>query len=376
MLLFMSFEAKNHRFNMSDFKVYYTAASRIIHGENLYRPLEDGHYYYKYSPEAAIYFIPVSIFNYTAARIIYWTFLSVLMCFGFYLALKLVYPNFREDQPGHLNKLILLIGLILSTHLQRELHLGQVNHILLVMYIAMVYLYKQNRKALMSIIWALSIFIKPHGLIFLPYFIVKRKFKEIGWFMLSAAVIALTPLLFYDSWMTIDQHLHWFKELSIELSYKQALTDPRIHTIFSLLVRYTPLRLLDFAPIFTKAFQVSILLTIGGLFLYLIHAGRKLKDSHIAEMAILISLIPLLASTGSVAFAFSELMIFLIIFNWQSLTRWMKITAVTGFIFLGGNWHDLLTHKVSVFIEDISLLAIGAVMLIIVLSVMRIRKIV
>ena len=374
MLLFMPFEAKNHRFNMSDFEVYYKAASRIVNGENLYRPLEDGHYYYKYSPESAIYFIPVSIFNYTAARIIYWTFLSFIVCLGFYLVLALLKPDFRTYSPGRLNKMILLIGLILSVHIQRELHLGQVNHLLLVLYIGMIYLFSRGKKACVSALWAISIFIKPHGLIFLPYFIIKKQFKIVGYFFMFVVFLALTPLLFYDTNMAISQHLKWFHELQLELSYKQALTTPALHTIFSLLARYTPLRLLEMGALSTKLYQIAVLSFIGGLILYLINRGRDNRQGYILEMAFLTGLIPLLASTGSCAFGFLEIAVFIIVFNYQNLSKWLKITAVTGLVFLGCNWHDLVTHKVSVFLDQISLVAIGAVILLFVLTIIRLKR--
>ena len=92
-------EIKNHRFNSSDFTVYHRAAGRFIHGENLYQPDVDGHYNYKYSPTAAIYFIPSAIFPDTAAKILHWIVMAVIACLGFYLALIMVKPEFRSDDP-------------------------------------------------------------------------------------------------------------------------------------------------------------------------------------------------------------------------------------------------------------------------------------
>ena len=57
-LLFMFAEIINHRFWLSDFEVYYKAADRILHSQNLYGISADGHYVFKYSPTSAIYFIP------------------------------------------------------------------------------------------------------------------------------------------------------------------------------------------------------------------------------------------------------------------------------------------------------------------------------
>ena len=48
----------NGRFEMVDFEVYYRAAERILSGSELYGIKEDGHYVFKYAPNAGIYFIP------------------------------------------------------------------------------------------------------------------------------------------------------------------------------------------------------------------------------------------------------------------------------------------------------------------------------
>jgi len=140
MTIFMVFEVRNNRFTMNDFGVYYRAASRLMDSENLYRPVEDGHYYYKYSPTAAMYFIPFAILPLAIAKISYWLFLAALMCFGFYLCLKMVKPDYQKLPTKTVNSRLLISALILGVYLQRELHLGQVNHILLVIYLMIVYL--------------------------------------------------------------------------------------------------------------------------------------------------------------------------------------------------------------------------------------------
>ena len=61
-ILFMLAEIINRRFWMSDFEVYYKSSDRLLHGENLYRIVADGHYVFKYSPTSAALFIPFLVF--------------------------------------------------------------------------------------------------------------------------------------------------------------------------------------------------------------------------------------------------------------------------------------------------------------------------
>src|SRR5512143_783133 len=76
LMILMLLEVKNHRFRSSDFKVYHRAAGRLVHGENLYRPDIDGHYYYIYSPTAAVYFSPISAVPVGPAKVVHWTFMA------------------------------------------------------------------------------------------------------------------------------------------------------------------------------------------------------------------------------------------------------------------------------------------------------------
>ena len=382
LMILMLLEVKNHRFRSSDFKVYYRAAERLTQGENLYRPDIDGHYSYKYSPTAAAYFIPATVFPLEAAKVLHWIVMALVVCLGFYLSLVMVRPGFRhtdgrqvrKDDPKLINNLLLLLGLILSVHLEREFFLGQVNHILLVLYLAMIFLVSRKREGLAALIWAGSIFIKPFGFIFLPYYLVKRKFKVVALFLLFAAIFGLLPMLFTGPENFAGQYRHWFHELSVELSTKQSLLAPENDTIFSILARYTPFRLLDFTPITTRIFQFVILTAIGTLFLYVMIRGRKIERADILEAGFLICTIPLLSYTNHYAFQFIQLAAFLIVFNYSKLSKPWRVAAIVGLIFTAINMHDIVGQRIYDFLNAISLVAAGAIILQAVVVNLRLRK--
>jgi hypothetical protein len=374
LMILMLMEVKNHRFRSSDFKVYYRAAGRLVQGENLYRPDIDGHYYYKYSPTAAAYFIPISFLPVTAAQVVHWTVMALLACLGFYLALSMVRPGFRNDSPRHVNNLILLLGLILGVHLEREFYLGQVNHILLVLYLLIFFLVSTGRELPASIIWAGTIFIKPFGLIFLPYYLVKKRFRFILYFILFIAAFALVPLPFTGVANFGGQYRHWFHELGVEMAWKQSLLSYANDTIFSLLARYTPLRLLDFTPGVTRIFQLVVSGAIALLFLYMIYRGRTIKDSYVLETGFLAALIPILSFTNNYAFQFIELAAFIIVFDYWKLSKSWRIIAIVGLVFTAINMHDLWGGTIYNFLDNISLVGIGAVMVAATLAGLRLNS--
>ncbi len=371
LMIMMLMEVKNHRFRSSDFKVYYRAAGRLVNGENLYRPDIDGHYYYKYSPTAATYFIPISALPVAAAKVVHWTFMAVMCCLGFYLALLMVRPGFRDENPLLINNKILLIGLILGVHLEREFYLGQVNHIILVLFLLIFFLVNRGKELPAAVIWAVTIFLKPFGLIFLPYYLIKGRFRLIIYFILFCGLFALAPLPFTGAANFVGQYQHWFHEIGVEMAWKQSLLANANDTIFALLARFTPLRFLDFTPGGTKVFQLIVLAAIAGLFLYMLKRGRSLKESFVLETGFLMALIPILSFTNNYAFQFIELAVFLVVFNYRKLSKAWRIIAIVGIILTAMNMHDLWGETLYQFINNISLVGIGA--LLVQAAVVRLR---
>ena len=61
----LSAELINGRLEMVDLEVYYRAAERLVDGGDLYRGVEEDpyfHYVFKYSPPAALLFVPFILF--------------------------------------------------------------------------------------------------------------------------------------------------------------------------------------------------------------------------------------------------------------------------------------------------------------------------
>lgn len=378
---FMAAEMINDRFWLSDFEVYYKAAQRISAAENLYQHAEDGHYIFKYSPTSALFFIPFIVFSFAVAKCLYWSLLTVVILAGFYLCIKNIRPSaFERRNKKVVNRTVLIATVMLAVHFLRELHLGQVNYLLLFVYILAMHSLVNNRWILASVLLGVSIFIKPFALIFLPYFLIKKKYREISVFALSALVFALLPLLFYGSIdMATGQYRLWFTELQVELSHKQSLLADANHTIFSVLARYTPLRFIITPGTVSSVYQICVLLLIAILVYYFVKILPRKNDNPseknllVTDFALLISLIPLLAFTSENAFVYAQVLVFVILLYFHRLKTFEKILAILGFLFIGGNFSELTGKELSIALDNISLISIGTIILICLLFVLRKR---
>ncbi len=381
-LIFLCGEIINDRFWLSDFEVYYKAASRILQSQNLYKIAEDGHYIFKYSPTSAIYFIPFVLFPFGVAKVFYWLLLTAIIVKAFFMSIKLIKPELIIYQKSKfINILVISAMLIIAIHFLRELHLGQVNYLLLFLYIVAINFYIKQKGIAFSIILAITIFIKPFTLIFVPYLILNKKHKELLWFLIFVVGLFLLPFIFYGSIeTTMEQYSLWLSELQIELSNKQGLLDYSNHTIASVMARYTPIRLLVGNSVISFIYQLLLLSGIGFVFLWFTRMNSKTasleqqKYYSVIDLSVLVALIPLLAFTSENAFLFSQLIVFIILIHFKFLKQYEKIIAIVGFIFIGANFSELLGGELSQKIDNFSLLPIGMILLIYIVFSLRKNK--
>lgn len=375
LITFMFLEMKNNRFELVDYEVYYRAAERIVQGENLYR-FDDGFYRYKYSPVAPLIFVPFSLIPLYVSKIVYWIFCSFVITFLHLVCVKLVFPITTENKHSRINNIVLLAGLCLSVHYMLDIHLGQVNFILYLLYGLTALFYAKNINFLWTVTLSISLLIKPFGLIFLPYILIKGKFKQTILIIAYLFILTLIPLIFFDFTTYISQFKFWFNEIIIEMNNKQSLLASENHTIFSVFARYTPLRLIEFTPVISKIYQIILLLIIGLFVSWFILKGRNVKFSEIADFALLTGIIPLLAFTNLNSFGALSLIVYLILVNYKNMNRLERITALIGLILTSGNIYDIWGPKLFGLFKDMSVITLGTLFLIISLTILRKKQMV
>ena len=363
---------------LRDFQVYHRAGMHLRSAETLFQPARDGFYSYKYSPTAAFLFVPFSFLPLRVAEVFYWLFTSLLVLVGFYLSLAVIKPDFRQTDPRRLCVVVVLAGLILGVHIWSELTLGQVNHMLLVMYVTVAFLFSRNRPALLGFVWALSLFIKPFGLILLPYFVIKKRFREIAWFAGFSGLLFLLPAVSYGTRVFVEQR-HWFSELFFELGKKDAVFQAGNHTLVSVIARYASLDGLGLQPGQFTIYRYVVLLTVGLLALAVILRGARVRRPEALDFAFVLALTPLISYTNDSAFGFAELAVFLVLLNFGQMKVWEKVAASCAFVLIGGNFFNQLpqdwANRLFGYCESISLLSVGTILLLVTIVALRWRQV-
>jgi alpha-1,2-mannosyltransferase len=167
-----------------DFNVFYSSAQATLNGDNIYRTYGQFHLPYWYFPWASWFFIPLAIFPFEIAKIIYTliTFLSVFFIIrstGLYFNAQLSLAN---------QMIITAMSILMCWLLFR---VGQADFILAALVTEAIFLIDKKRNFQAGLLFPIFLF-KPHLLIIFIPFAVLRGGKK---FILSAALSLLTVSL-------------------------------------------------------------------------------------------------------------------------------------------------------------------------------------
>jgi len=276
---------------MIDFEVNYKAGERVSLGETLYR-IEDGHYQFKYSPFSALLYLPLSFFPLPVAKAIWYFIIIISFCFIIYIA--------RYHLLCIKNKFLLLTvlpPLILIKFFLRELQLGQVNVLITMILIFMVWcliseenVSKSSKICWAGVLWGLATALKPYALIFFFYFMIKKKWKSLNFGLVFLVFFLFIPTLFYGFNGNIKVLQEWVSTLS--RSTPTLLDSQDNISILGFFMKWTGSQKISFYAFFGVMISLAILLLI------LVIKGKWKKDAPVLDCSILLILIPLISPLG------------------------------------------------------------------------------
>jgi hypothetical protein len=284
-------ESINGRSQMADFRVYYDAARALLNDTPMYgEAFGIGSGYYKYSPIACFPFIPFTLLPYTVASVLYYFIVTYsIIWFSLRLWSDLKLSSGLMSNSGWA---LFVISIFMADHLERELHLGNVN-LFLLMIAYQIFLLVQNKKDVVAgILFGVLLLFKPHFLILLPYFIWKKKLK----------VACLAPIFFLVG-LFIPALLKGFSfNWSLLIQWKNAIADHNVqlsespNTIYGILNRFVLNHHGGQIVVFVVLSAVALI--VAG---FILSNQRKLKNKDIRflEYFLLVALIPNLMHTDT-----------------------------------------------------------------------------
>jgi hypothetical protein len=316
-VLYLALLFINHRFQLSDFNVYYGAADALMNGEQVYGKafgLSSG--FYKYSPEILVPFLPLALLKYELAAVLFYLINTGIIL----LLLKEFKQTFFKSLEWGSEVWFFLIATVLffGDQLERELFLGNVNALLLLLTLWSVRSIENNQRAKAGLIYAVVLCFKIHFLILLPYFILKKEWKVLLYTIIGLFGMAITLFICVPSRFVV-LHSQWLKAVQAH----NVQLDHSPNTIYFFIQKILSSMHMAVIPIAA----VLIGLALAGM-TYLKFIWKNIgKGFQSNEALILLALIPVLTHTDTEHFLWAMpflLMIFITVSTWNKKG---KITA-------------------------------------------------
>lgn len=357
----------NNKYYAFDFSVYYQAAEAFVGGNSIYGynfpPSLVG--YYKYSPFILLFFVPYTLFAFKTSAFIHYAIISLCAIGSVFLSYHIftVYVFERKFSRKDLFLSILFVFILL--HLVRELLLGNINLILMMILLFSVILILKQKHTPAGILLAITLLAKPYlSFIMLPL-IAHKKWKVLFSIVFTVLLSFLLPAVFIGITDNISLHKEWFSAMLQHNQYIQS------HQTLSSILGYY------FFPDVSNLlkYYLYIIPVAGYPLLYLYNRKRISKYSNrdsytnnafIMEIFIIVALLPNIFLTDSQQFLFAlPLITFLVLYISAKKKYILGLFFLIVIFFYGGNSTDLIGNSLSMKIFEMGFLGMANLLIII-----------
>ena len=347
-LVTFTLEMINGRFWLGDFKVYYSAAQNFFSGEQVYLlDFYKGSGFYKYSPVVLFFFLPLTILSYKIASIIHFFILGFAFWYSFTLILKILKKYFFRWEIKHEGWLLCLSFICILIYFTREMHLGNINIIMLLLCCQALQCYLDKKFFLGSLFFGLVVLTKPFYLLLLLPLFWRKNWRGLIWFIFVLACGGIIPFLYLGFTDGLTLYSGWFSTILVH-----SQDFPGMGSIDYLIRHNIYTALPGFAE------YIIMLMMCGfstGFVLTNIKKERNVKNGEVLaernfifEWFLILSLLPVLFKTDWVQLLLSAPLITFMIF-YISCTKkyWLIPIMVFLLFFFGANSDDLLGKELS-----------------------------
>jgi hypothetical protein len=221
-----------------DFPVYWHASQSLLDGRrDLYDPtfvwgtpnvLMD----YRYPPLFLLMFVPLGMLSYTVAGYVWFALKSVAL-----IATVLAIDQMAGQ--GIRNKPLLWVCpvLIFAPYVVEEFHYGNVHFFVICLTVIALYFFERGRNVLSASLLALSISIKIFPGFFLPYFLIKRKFRYVALTLLFLLLMNFLPAFYFGFEENVELLHAWYDHVVVDREVHEFQGGIN-HSLKGVLLRY------------------------------------------------------------------------------------------------------------------------------------------
>ncbi len=353
-IVFFILQQINHRFMLHDFEVYHSAAKAYLHGEQVYGvTFGIGSGYYKYAPFFLWLTVPLALVPLELAKLLYYFVLAGCSLLVIGIIERFVADTFYPHEKERATLIRTFAVLICGSQLYRELHLGNINMILLLLSMQALIDINRKQRTRASILLGLIMLIKPHFLILLPLLFLSGQLAVFAFTLLSLGVGLLLPFL-ADRLFSTNLTQQWI----------QAMSDHNVdflyypNTVYSLLYRLVLSPFVVSVKHYLLYSLASMLMLVFGRIVF-----SRIKEGRVDLnfwFLFLLALIPSITNTDTEHFLFT-LPIAVYLLNGLAERRYPALAefAFIAFLCYGANYGDLVGKTASTWMTENGFIGIG-----------------
>lgn len=238
-VMFIRYYQRGPSRNYSDFRVYHATAVRFLAGENIYETADPKITPFKYSPAFALLISPLGSLPIHEASLVFFTVNFILLALLAYFSKKFIFL-FCEEKPTRTAKLLLyfvpLAGVFRFGLL--VLDSGQANLLMTVPALIGLYWIEKKKEVRGALLLALSVMVKYVTFIFLPYLILRKKWKAVFMTLAGMGLYSLIPALFCGWERAAGLLAQWMPFITKTSLDQGSWTDYKNQSVYSWVVRF------------------------------------------------------------------------------------------------------------------------------------------
>lgn len=311
-IVFLFTELNNGRFWTNDFKVYFEATRDFFAGNSPYvHNYGLGSGFFKYTPFSLYLFSPQLLVSYTIGQLIHFVLSVVALLFSLFILRQLTEKYFNQKFSGVSAGFMFLLFACVAIQITRELHLGNINLILLSLFLFGIKCLVEDKALLQSLSWSLLILLKPYMIFVVIPLLIMKQWKVIIMTGTVCLLFIFSPILHLGFNAAFQLWIDWF---GVAVKHTQVITS--FNTIKSIVLTYTGSHSGSF-------FALASLLGLIGFSVFDSYKNKTNTTEFIFIWgAAFISFIPSFFLTDTEHFLLSMPLIWIIIAQLVALNKW------------------------------------------------------
>ncbi|MDH4471385.1 MAG: glycosyltransferase 87 family protein [Fluviicola sp.] len=348
-LLFTLVELKNGRLWTNDLRVYYEATNDFFAGNNPYQHaygLATG--FFKYPPSTLYLFSPQSWMSFGTAQLIHIVMLSSSLIVSMSLIRNWVNQfQLFGNKPVSIGFSYLLFATV-AIHLTRELHMGNVNLLLLLLFCLGIQAFLTKKMLAFAVFWSLMLMLKPILILVVIPLIIYNQLKVVFMMAGIGLLLALLPIIQVGWAGNVQLWQDWFSAVAAHGDY---LTS--FNSIGSLVHQFTGFSSDWLFSILFLAFLVTLMVRER-------FKGKTSISNVVAWTCVLSAAVPNFFVTDTEHFLLSMPLIYMLIIHLIKHKKWVWWSVFAlGMLFFSFNSSDLLGPDLTDIVFNYGFLGMG-----------------